>query len=193
MDLTTLATVKAYLGVPNTASDAVLQTLITAYSGATEGYISRLLSQASYNEWRDGNGGDQIMLINYPVTAVASVTVYPLTTSYVPVTDPLSNGYRQFDVSRGDGRLIVLTQACFTRGRRNVNIQYTAGYVNTAAVPADLQEAVCELVSLSFKRRDWIGKKSQALAGETISYDTAALPEPIAMTLQRYRDPVLPT
>ena len=72
-DLTDLATVKSWLGVTTSATDGLIATLITAVSAFIPNYLGRQVLSASYVETYRGNGQHQLLLRNYPITAVASV------------------------------------------------------------------------------------------------------------------------
>src|SRR5690242_13553606 len=89
--LTTVDNVKKWLGISGTTDDGMLSRLVTAVSTAIESFLSRSLAQATYTETRDGNGRRALMLGNYPVTAVASVTVDG--TAIPARTSPAGNGY----------------------------------------------------------------------------------------------------
>ena len=55
-DLTTLATMKAYLSPPlvTTTDDALLSRLVTAASGFIQSWLNRAIASASYSETRNG-------------------------------------------------------------------------------------------------------------------------------------------
>jgi hypothetical protein len=79
----------------------------------------------------------------------------------VPARAPTGAGY-VFDED-----YLLLCGYCFTRGQQNVVLVYTAGY---EATPADIEQAVLEIVALKFKERERIGVSSETLAGQTISF-----------------------
>lgn len=194
--LTSLAAVKQYLSISNTNSDAVLNQLIDAYSAAAESYCGRRFSQQTYNERRSGNGKESILLINYPVVSINSVASGAQSFSALPDFPASGMGYFQLDVSQGDGRMIILSGAVFDRGRGNVLIVYDAGYPvdggGVVQVPADLAQAVVEMVALRFKGRDNIGYRSKTLATETITFDMAAMPASVNMIIQKYKQEAVP-
>ncbi len=154
-DLTTLANVKAFLGVTATTSDAFLQSRIAAVSGQIRGWLSRssLLSQ-SYTDTYDGTGGRKLMLRNWPVTAISALTIngtsiaagsYPAGSSggvvsfdgdFLDAWDGLPPGY-YFSTWDGyaPGRRIPLELNGFRfyRGSQNIQVTYTAGYRRTEA------------------------------------------------------------
>jgi Phage gp6-like head-tail connector protein len=75
-DLTTLADVKAWLGRSDTNSDALLTALITRASRQICSYLQRpLLLPRNVTETRDLSGGRSLLLKEWPVLSIASVTV----------------------------------------------------------------------------------------------------------------------
>src|SRR5262249_39647263 len=77
-DLTTLSNAKAWLNIPatQTSEDALLTRLVTAESLLFLQAINRAnLNQASYTEKRNGSGGSTLMVRNYPIISVQSLTI----------------------------------------------------------------------------------------------------------------------
>src|SRR5690349_23195383 len=164
IDLTTLAAVKSWLAAGSgTSDDTTIQDCITAFSA----YVLRITARSnadgsipaaspfnsvvSYNEWYDGPGGTRLMLRNWPVVTVTSVTVDTVTIpqSTAPnVPGWVIDGSAKSLSMRGNGNagfvngsLVVGFQnlRSFARGfvfsdsqPQNVNVQYTAGFT---AVP----------------------------------------------------------
>lgn len=180
-DLVTLAQVKVYLNLPSGAgpSDAVLQTMITAYSQAVRSYCNRDFTQQSYTEQIDGPDSPRLALANGPVTSVASCSILDDqgNPTAVAVTDIRI-------VSNGLGCVLAWPKGWFPRGFGNIVITYTAGF---ATIPADLAQAVCELVGLRFRELDRIGYNSKSLAGETVSFNVKDMPASTKMILNQYR------
>lgn len=175
-DLTTVASVKAYAGIPTTADDALLASMVTAYSAWVRSFLNRDLTTNGYDIWRSGRGSFAMLMPQYPVTAVALLEIDG---AAVPAAASFNApGYR-FDDSQ-----IVLNGHCFTRGISNVHIQFTAGY---AAPPADIAQAVNELITLRYKMRDKLEWSSKSLAGETVSLVQRDMPATVATILQNWR------
>lgn len=179
-DLTDLASVKAWLGLPADAgpSDALLATLITAASVMVAGYLDRNLLIADYVEVYDGAGSPSMLLRQGPITAVQSVSFRGLTLT--EAADPLTG-------SPGvmfDGRRLSLLGYVFPHGALVV-VSYTAGY---PSAPAAVQQAVTELAGEAFRRRDHIGQGSKTLGGqETVSFLTTDMNAVIKTMLAPYR------
>jgi hypothetical protein len=135
-DLTTLTNVKAWLGVTQTNTDAVLQRLISQCSRMILNYLQRpsLISQ-TYTDVTDGAGGSHEFLDNWPVTAVSQVVVdgqvIPESVMQIGQNSQVA-GWR-FEAWDGFGpgsqQPVELIGHKFRCGRLNVSIAYTAGYL----------------------------------------------------------------
>lgn len=158
IDLTTLADVKTYLGITATSSDDTeLQNLIT---GASQYWLTRT-GRASLNsvvtvanERYDGNGRDTLMLRQWPIQSVTSLTVNGFSVPASP--DYIQYGYV---IDQRQTAIVILGAGTyggggygvnFCYGRLNVNVSYTAGY---SATPLDVAEAVIKQVAQNYKRR----------------------------------------
>ena len=153
-DLTTLAAVETYLGLPSGNSDeARLSALITACSTAFASYCGRQFASAAFTEMRNGGGGTSLWLRQSPIAAVASVVVDG---QAIPAGGGWVNGVRQPGFSFDDNAVYLFGYR-FCKGQQNVQIAYTAGY---AAIPADLAQACVEQVSFRYKEIKDLGKRS---------------------------------
>ena len=180
-DLTTLAAVKEYLGQKDTATtdDALLSKLISRASAFIVTYSSREYLSQTYNETRDGNGSNRLILKNQNVTAVASVVIDGQS---IPI-----GGSPQTPGFWFSGRWVYLNGYRFSLGFGNVQIIYTAGY---ETVPADVEQVCIELVANKYKRRDRIGEVSKNLNGMVVSYSTSDLSDDHKSILDFYESNV---
>ena len=176
-DLTTLANVKAWLGITSTTDDAQISRLITAYSQYIQTWLNRQIAVQSYTELRDGSGKDFLVFGDYPVTAVASLKVDGL--SIAPSADGVTQPGYAFN-----GDEIWLIGYRFNKGRKNVALTYSAGYATT---PPELEQAVIEVIALRYKERERIGHQSKSLAGETVSFYIKDYPDSVQTILKNYR------
>jgi hypothetical protein len=147
-DLASLAAVKAWAGVQNTASDALLAQLLTAasrfiYSSTGRGAIL----PATYTEYLDGKGYPQnrIFPTRYPVISVSSLTVFGTSIPAAGPSTPTSgqpSGYvlRPWDgLPPGQMQPVDVFGYCLGPGRQNIALTYMAGYQvsgEAATVPA---------------------------------------------------------
>ncbi len=130
-DLCSLADAKAWLGITNTTSDALLGGLITSVSRSILEYLNRsYLLPMQRTEVRDGTGSQRMMLKEFPVNSIASLTVNgsvipactspPFGTGYIlDAADPYPPGHIQ---------RLIMTGQTFWRGLSNVTVVYNAGY-----------------------------------------------------------------
>jgi len=132
-----------------------LETLAQAIQGFVEVYTHRQLEATYYNNHKDysiydGNGENSIFVKEYPVSWVNAV-------------------YVDADRTWGSGTLVASADIVvywntgelyseagwFTKGHRNVRIDYIAGYGATAVssypIPLDLKQVMIEMAVQSFK------------------------------------------
>lgn len=161
MNLTYLATVKSYLSITTTTSDAQLTRMISALSNMALSYMQRgnNLARATYTETQSGVGNQQMMLRNWPAISVSSIKIsnasygfggsmfgnsgLPSPPQNIPAAQQFgSNG---FMLEVWDGALpgkpqnVVLSGYNYPRGNYNIQFVYQAGYCiqnEPATIPA---------------------------------------------------------
>ena len=176
-DLTTLANVKSWLNIQSNTDDALLSRMITSVSTYIQSWLNRSFSVASYTDTSNGNGvSSQLVLRNYPIVSVSSLTINGIIIPFSP--DGIKPGYQY------DGKAIYLIGYIFQRGMRNIVVNYSAGY---ASVPAEIEQAVIELLSLRYRERSRIGENSKSIGGETVSYNIKDFPEGVKTILNNYK------
>lgn len=180
-DLTTLDNAKAWLNLTSAVSDEMLQRLITACSTFMQSWMNKTVRLVDYVETRNGIGGTRLLLRNSPVASVASLSIDGQ--AIAARAAPGGYGYTFDDIS------VMVYGTCFTIGQQNVTIAYRAGY---ASVPADLEQACLDTIGDWFKYRDRIGKTSEAIEGQSISFTNASLPARAKDVMMQYRSVVLP-
>lgn len=174
--LTTLTKVKANLGITDSASDAVLESLINGASAFVKQYCGRNFKSASYTEVYDmKQGRRKIFLRQIPVTTITSVKYR----SGTPST-PIWNAYSS------DSYLTYLAPGylhffgMLPEYPQGLQVVYTAGYLidftnETDAVlhtlPIDITMAVNEMVASFFNLLKSGGISTETTEGQTVSYD----------------------
>ena len=108
--------------------------------------------ERAYVERYDGKGSARLYLRHTPVLSVTSVTI-----DEQPIPASVAVADRGWVLS---GNVILLFGYWFRRGLGNVLVDYTAGY---ATPPADVAEAVMELVGLRYRGKDRLGKMSESM------------------------------
>ncbi len=152
IDLTSLSDVKAWLGRSDSNSDSLLSALITRTSRQILSYLRRpLILPHDVREIRDGTGGNTLLLKQWPVITVSTVTVGTLA---IPPASALSPQPLAMGNASGwtcetwdgtpPGRQQVLSLDGYTFGtsypgaqnNQNVLVAYHAGYQVTNEVQA---------------------------------------------------------
>lgn len=186
-DLTTVADVKASSGAggAGTAGDPVIARLITAASAFIASSTNRSFAGlTTYSEIRDGSGGDLLLLGNTPVISVQSLSV-----GTIPIPAQPADGQPGYFLLNGEAIAIYCYR--FTRGRGNVRISYTAGFL---AVPADVAQACIELVESMYRRghRDPLQQSESNQGLTTTSYAVKDVPPFVQSVVDKYKK-VTPT
>lgn len=141
-DLTTLARAETWIEGTTTNSQPILQQLITSMSAMIHSKLNRSqLYSHQFTRTFDGQGTNQIVLPDYPVTGVSQVQVNgalipaaPLPT--VPQTDPVAPfgwwGYRIVTNNLalpGQPSVLEFVNGRWWPGVQNIQVVYTAGYL----------------------------------------------------------------
>lgn len=156
------------------------------------------VSGAAYGRLLVGVYGAAVTLKRYPVlprnvadtadTIVVTIDGGDGTGLLTPV--PKATNIGQPDQTDGwtfhpDTAQIELIGFRFTTGVVNCSIRYDAGWDE---VPADIEQAVIEMVSLSFKNRNRIGQTSSGVAGEQAVFGgSGMLPATVQAVIDTYR------
>lgn len=179
-DLTTVAAVKAFAAINGTGDDVLLASMVSAYSQWVRSFTNRDFTAGTYDLWRSGRGQTVLLLPQFPITGITALEIdgrpIPAQASFG------AYGYRFTPRS-----LVVEGGLSFTLGFENVHVVYSAGY---DAVPADIAQAVNELVTLRYRMRDKLEWSSKSLSGETISLNQRDMPESVRTILRQYQNPV---
>jgi hypothetical protein len=157
-DLTTLAAVKSWLGITVDTSDATLAQTITAVSRFTYNLLNRpsLFSHA-VTERRDGVGNSRILLRQFPVLSVQSLSVDNVAIPASPLPGANQANPNGWLLDPWDGTVPGKLQALdlygygFGRGRQNIIASYTAGY----AVTDEAQTIAAQSVTVDAPSGPW--------------------------------------
>jgi hypothetical protein len=169
--ITTLQAIKEFAGIANNNQDSIITALMPQCLMAIGNYCNREFASASETEYRDGNGASRMLMVNYPLTAVSSVTV-----DGVAISPSVNGTMGYFYVPKS--RNLILVGYKFTQGLRNVRVALTAGYGDASGPsgsdicpwPADLVLAYTSYLVTRLRERTRLGIGSQSLAGESVTY-----------------------
>lgn len=149
-DLLLLWDLKTWLGITSTQDDAVLSAIITSISNEILTYLGRpILNSQSFTETRDGTGTARMMVLNFPLTAVASLTIDGVAISVSGSGVNPGYVFDQFSIALvgvppylldgGSSTQLYSSPFIFRSGKQNVVINYTAGFSGTTSVTGELQ------------------------------------------------------
>jgi hypothetical protein len=128
--LTTLAAVKAYLGITTNGQDTLIPQLIARESALVEQWTGRQFPSVTRTDKRlNGNGGRCLTLPDEPIISVSALTIDG---RVIPAAaNSQDSGYLFNETT------LFLTDDFFTRGNQNVVCSWVAGYQaqETAFVP----------------------------------------------------------
>jgi len=114
--------------------DVLLEKLIKRKQAVMERYIGYPIEAADYTEKYDGNGENFLFLRKIPVNSVSQLKID---------TSVINSAY--YKVLGEEG--ILYCSLRFTKGVRNIEVQFNAGY---EIVPEDLKDACIQLVCAEY-------------------------------------------
>lgn len=154
-DFVALETAKAWLGIADTSSDALLGVVIPSVTQAMLDYMDRDPRETTVTERHDGTNNDTLVVNQYPVSAVSAITV-----------DDTPLDATQLARVMFDGRFIYWRGGFFPRGPKNISISLTGGIpaADTAALAA-LQMAALHTLKAMWSAR----RMEQNATGESFS------------------------
>lgn len=149
--LTTSANVKTSLDINGTGDDSRIVLLIAEVSADVQKYCGRTFYDAAYTELRDGLDWKVLQLAEPPVRTTpislwvsrAIPRVYDVTTKLIEGTDYV------LDATTGRVTRLGGDSLVFPCGAQTVKATYDGGF---AAVPADLERAVIEVISVKLQK-----------------------------------------
>lgn len=179
MNLTTRAKVKSHLGIPSadTSKDAILDQIIAGVSGFIETQTNRKFEVVQYTEIFDGHGGDEIVLRQYPLVDVISITI-----DGAAVDLDQEEEDETVIIDREEGS--VWRQYGFRAGRKNIKVVYTAGFLppvdsgesgdeesgDAGEIPTALEAAAIRLSARVYERRTAEGVSSVSPGSFSVQY-----------------------
>lgn len=142
-DLTTLLNVKAWLSTTDytstgTGVDVTIAALVTRWSQAILGELERpwILPRIYSRDTYDGDGGTHQFMRNWPVISIQQLAINGRIIPESPIVPGGLTGsnygwrFEAWDgVPPGGPQAIDVVGTCYQRGKQNVQISYTAGYI----------------------------------------------------------------
>jgi hypothetical protein len=159
--------------------DVMLARLITAITGWIIAESGRSLASDDYTETYNGLGSRRMSLRNFPVTDVTSLQVDGITIPQAP--GPGQAGYFF------DRYSLYLNGYAFSKDVQNVIVTYTGG-AEAGDWELVMAEQVClELLSLAYRGKEFIGQRTKALAGESVSINFSDVPASTQQKLNKLK------
>lgn len=181
--LITAAQFRAYVpAIPaaDTSNDTLFELLIDGVSEAFNKYVGRTLAKTTYTAvYIDGNGKESLLLPQYPVASITSITE-----DGNALTEGEDNDYLLYAASG----ILKRVSGAWAKGPKTIKITYVAGYVVQGvtvtapdiALPADLKLACMMQVAREWQKTkgsEW-GESSRSFPDGSISrFETALLKE----------------
>lgn len=186
--LCTLADVKSLLGISDTSSDSRLELFINQVSSQIISYLGRNIIRASYSETYPCPNRQLLVLRNFPIISVASITFdgNPLTAGSDYIVSPEYSTWGAVYREQGWIGYPINREYLTTdpvAGKRVIVVAYTAGYYLPAdpayvagaadSLPLDLQYAACLItagVYTQAAKRNFDGLTSMSEGGLSYSW-----------------------
>jgi len=164
MALTTVAGYKTREGISIASKDAEIGVVLAEAELLTARYCDRTLedSGSSITEYANGNGDSVLYVEAYPISSVTSVSYLSSVTSGVAGYTAYGTGEYYSDASTGSlirfGSIDIsfdgsISPPVWPTGEKNIKIVYQGGYTS-GTVPADLSDAIYDLMSIILHGRD---------------------------------------
>jgi len=211
--LTTLESVKIYLGITDdTSQDAAIEQLINSVSADIANRCNREFGIASFIEKMPGSGRQKLLLNNYPIMKVVSVTADDIVldvTDYdvVPAEGillkskgvwnapgchcTLAYGYGETPLEKFSDLDVPDTQ--------NITVEYTAGYIlpqngtmeTPATLPGDLEMACIKMIATDINRKGSEHEQAEALGPLNSTFLVNDYLQSVIDVLERYKKMVI--
>lgn len=174
---------KIWLDYTGSDRDVLITTLIESVQALLESFCDRHFSFDSYTEYYDGLGFNYVLLDQYPVQDITGVW----DDTNREFTDVMKIESTSYTVYKNIGMIMLTDGSVFTKGYRNVKVEYTAGYTE---IPADLKMIAGEIIVKKWKNiiDHRVGISSVSSAGEGFNLSlNDLLPDHKAILYSRYR------
>ncbi len=183
-----LAETKEFMGISGSSDDDLLTSLINYCFSALEDYLGRQIKSRTYTEERyDGDGTDTLIVYQYPITAISSIYDDP---SLGFNSDTLidSDDYLIDDQDRYPGRIRLAGEDAlslsFAKGKTNIKITYTAGYVT---IPNTLKFGLLTYITSAYNKRKGHGTVVQSLGGQSVTWERMGIPREVKDIINDYK------
>jgi uncharacterized phiE125 gp8 family phage protein len=186
--LVELDSLKGYVKVPlaETSLDELLRDFINEASSLIENYCNRKFRQLTYTQYLNGARTTELLLGQWPVSAINNLYIDNLRVFGADtLIDPAE--YTIGVDEKDEGILVELYEQVFPQGRKNVKIEYVAGYNAFSDVPADLQLACKRTAAYYFEQQqnEDFTETNKSKGDENVTL-IDGLPKSAALILENY-------
>ncbi|MDR3527228.1 MAG: head-tail connector protein [Rhizomicrobium sp.] len=145
-----LADAKAHLKIDGTEEDALVTSLITAARARTEWHCGRALLTQNWCLRLDRWPSDNVVEIPLPpLQSVSSIA----TTNPDGIRNVMDPALYRIDAASEPARVCFATGPQHLRDRDGLEIAFTAGYGEAAAVPQPIRQAILEITAELYAHR----------------------------------------
>lgn len=191
--LTTKDRIKTRLGIDKDTTDILINRLISGVTDFIESQTNRRFKSTTYtNEVYNVKNAQNILILKHaPVTALSSFQ-YSQGLPNVRIWTDVNPADYELDANNELG--IIRAYFTLTRGISTYRVTYTAGYLidwdsvgnsNNHTLPFDITELAEKLVSKVLQKRMNVGKSTETVQGNTVTWQKELDPEDL-LTLQKY-------
>lgn len=185
------ATAMGFLKITSLNPDEgiILDALVDEISAAVEDYCGRKFESATFTQDYNGSGTRNLMLQQFPIVSVTTVTRTKADAANTEVTVVKT----EYNVHKDAGILQMhpvnySDSAVWLKGDMNYEIVYVAGYAS-GSMPKAIIGACKIWIAVIFEKakHNLFAVQSTTLGEETINFSTEAIPPPVKLMLKNWR------
>jgi hypothetical protein len=169
----------------STANNDDVIDLINVVSWRFNAETGRNLKSREYTSAYDGNGTSKLYLNNWPISSTTITITINANRDFTDTDDQVTSTDVMLDTGSGEVRLDGDT---FTKGERNVQVAYSAGYTTSGAF--DLIYAAKEFLQILWNRKtakDPLSVRTEAYEGISRTFEPE-FPWSVKKILDMYRE-----
>lgn len=174
---------------PTKPEEAVLEAICDQISDAVEDYCGRIFELSTFTEDYDGSGTRNLMLRQYPIDDIATVTRTKADAANTQVTIVSA----EYTINDASGILLMhpvnhVDSAVWIKGEQNYEIVYDAGY-DEDDMPQGIVSACSIWIATLFQKakHNLFAVQSSTIGDETVNYTNDGMPPMTKSMLTKHR------
>lgn len=197
MSLVTESDYKTALGITGDGENTKLTQYAAGIDDAVKIFLGRNIESADYtDEIYDGSGTRYLVTREHPITAITKLEVYEgLDSDGSQDWEEWTQNDEYERLLIEEGEIALYMEPVFPKGKQNIRIKYTAGYLSSATpIPDDIEYVCKQLMALKYMKFDkkLLGKTSVSQSvGSSHSASYEVSEESILKQIERHRDILL--